>query len=288
VITFFSVPKAFEGLCERIQRNAVGSWLQLGPDIEVMLFGSDPGVAEAAASLGVRHFPELGRTELGTPLLDGAFATARTEARNPLLCFANADIVLLDDFRLAAERLQRLDGPFLAIGESRDAPVDGSLDFAGPWREDVRRISRQARRRGAGALDYFLFSRDLYGELPPFAVGRVGFDNWLVWRAGASGARVVDLTPSVCALHQRHDYGHVPGGRDATRFSSAEGRRNLELAGPKSHLHTRYDATHVLGRRGLRPNLLRPFRLKENARKAFYKLRTLTPWPPADRARVPK
>jgi hypothetical protein len=282
VITLFSIPKAFAGRADEIQRNAVGTWQRLGPDVQVVLFGDDPGVAEAAVELGVEHVPVVGRSEAGTPLLDAPFAAAQRLAHNPLLCFVNADILLLTDFRRAAERLLAMGRPFLAVGESWDAEVARPLGFAAAWEQELRASTRGARRRGAGALDYFLFTKELYREIPPFAVGRVAFDNWLVWRASASGARVVDVTPSVRAVHQRHDYGHMAGGRNATRLGSGEGRRNLELAGSKAHLHTRYDATHLLGRRRLRRNLLRPFRLKENARKALYRARTHTPWPPAD------
>lgn len=282
MITFFTIPKAFEGMSARIQRNAISSWLELGDDTKVVLFGDDPGVAEASRELGADHVPELSRTELGTPRLDGAFVAAERIAQTPLLCYVNADIVLLDDFLAAAHRLRAGGAPFLGVGESWDVAIEEQLDFAGSWQDRVRELARTGRRRGAGALDYFLFTRRLYDDLPPFAVGRVGFDNWLVWRAGTTGARVVDLTPSVRAVHQRHDYTHVAGGRDATRLTSEEGRRNIDLAGGKSNLHTRYDATHILGRRWLRRNLLRPFRLKENARKAAYKIRTRTPWPPED------
>ncbi|MGZ4316379.1 MAG: hypothetical protein ACXVRS_11175 [Gaiellaceae bacterium] len=282
MISLFTVPKAFEGRSDWIQRNAIGSWTKLGNGVQVLLVGDDPGVAEAAAELGVEHVPELTRSEHGTPLLDGVFASARRLARNPLLCFVNADIVLLDDFARGGERLLAENVPFLAVGDSRDTAIDQPLAFEGDWEADLRRLALRSPRRGAGALDWFLYTRDLYEELPPFAVGRIGFDNWLVWRAWASGARVVDATPSVLAIHQRHDYSHVSGGREATRSTSGEGRRNLELAGDKSHLYTRYDATHILGRRRLRRNVFRAFRLKENLRKAVYKVRTHTPWPPAD------
>jgi len=286
VITFFSIPKAFEGDADQLQRNAVGSWLRVADDVEVILFGADRGVAEAAAELGVAHVPEVAHTEFGTPLIDGTFAFARSAARNDLLCFVNADIVLLDDFGMAARRLRQLEKSFLAVGESWDVALDVRLDFGDAWQDEIRRLARRGRRRGAGALDFFLYTPYIFSVVPAFAVGRVGFDNWLVWRAGASGARVVDISRCARVVHQRHDYRHVAGGRDATRHGGVEGSRNLELAGGKSHLHTRYDATHVLGPRRLYPNLLRPFRLKENLRKAFYKIRAHTPWPPGDRVRA--
>ena len=129
--------------------------------------------------------------------------------------------------------------------------------------------------------DYFLYTPDVYDELPPFAVGRFGFDNWLIWKARDRGAVVIDATPSVRGIHQRHDYSHLAGGGAVMRTSD-EANRNLRLIGSKSRLYTRYDATHVLGRGRLRRNALATFRLKENARKALYKLRVHTPWPPRD------
>lgn len=279
MLTIFTAPKAMTGDADRIQRNAIGSWLRLDPDVQVVLVGDDPGVAEAAAELGADHAAGVAPNEQGTPQLDRVFAAAREAARHRLLCFANGDIVLGRDFAEAARTLAARFDSFLAVGESWDAPL-GALDFDVRWEEDVAAALAGARRRGAGALDFFLFTDDLLREVPPYAIGRIGFDNWLVWRAGAEGGAVIDVTGAVRPLHQRHDYGHLRGGRAATRHESPEGRRNLELAGGKSRLHTRYDATHVLGRRGVRRNLLRPFRLKERARRAVYRLRLLTPWPP--------
>lgn len=279
MLTIFTAPKAMTGDADRIQRNAIGSWLRLEPGVQVVLVGDDPSVAEAAAELGAEHVAQAAPNEQGTPRLDSVFAAARGVARHRLLCFANGDIVLGADFAAAARTLDARFRSFLAVGESWDAPL-GTLDFGPAWEDDVRTALAHARRRGAGALDFFLFTDDLFRELPPFAIGRIGFDNWLVWRAGTDGAAVVDLTGAVRPLHQRHDYGHLRGGRAATRHESPEGRRNLELAGGKSRIHTRYDATHLLGRRGVRRNLLRPFRLKERLRKTVYRLRLLTPWPP--------
>ena len=44
-----------------LQANAIGSWIRLNASCEVILFGDDPGVAEAAARFGVRHEPQLAR-----------------------------------------------------------------------------------------------------------------------------------------------------------------------------------------------------------------------------------
>ena len=91
--------------------------------------------------------------------------------------------------------------------------------------------------------------------MPPFAVGRAGFDNWLVWKARQVGI-VVDATHDVRAVHQPHGYEHVTGGMDEAYYGE-EAARNLELAGGKGHVYTLHDASHVLRDGKLRRNLAR-------------------------------
>ena len=106
--------------------------------------------------------------------------------------------------------------------------------------------------------------------MPPFAIGRACFDNWLVWHA-RQGAIVVDATADVVAAHQRHDYAHVDGGKEEAYYGE-EAARNLELSGGKSRLYTLHDASHVLRGGRLRRNPGAPLRWRENVRKAAWKL----------------
>jgi len=266
VITFFTIPKPWTGEAATLQENAIGSWRALG--CRVLLLGDEPGVADAAVRLGAEHVPSVARNEYGTPLLDSAFAQAHAAARGDALCFANADIVLAGDFTAAADAVLAALRPVLMIGESWDTPVPASLVFDEGWETRLA----PGRKRGAGALDWFVFTHDLFTEIPPFAVGRAAFDNWLVWAARDAGAPVVDATRRVHAVHQAHGYGHVAGGFATTR-SGPEVEANWRLIGGKDRVYTRYDATHVLTRNGVRKNLGSTLRAKERARKAVWKLR---------------
>ena len=116
----------------------------------------------------------------------------------------------------------------------------------------------------------FVFTAGLYSDVPPFAIGRACFDNWLVWRA-RQDAIVVDATADVVAAHQRHDYGHVDGGKHEAYYGD-EAARNLQLAGGKSRLYTLHDASHVLRNGRLRRNPGATLRWRENVRKAAWKL----------------
>ena len=260
MLTIFSVPKPFEGRIGEIQRRALASWAALGEDVQVLLLGDEAGTAEAARDAGAEHIAELARTEHGTPRLDAAFAVAAAASRHRLRCFANADVILFDDLPTAAERVAAETGRFLIVGQTVDVDEAGS-------REEAR---TRGRRRGAAALDYFVFPAGLYADVPPFAIGRACFDNWLVWRA-RQDAIVVDATADVVAAHQRHDYAHVDGGKEEAYYGE-EAARNLELAGGKSRLYTLHDASHVLRGGRLRRNPGAPLRWRENVRKAGWKL----------------
>src|SRR6185503_14634018 len=97
-VTFFTVPKSFVGSTKIIQDNAIGSWKRLGSGCDIVLFGNDLGVANAAERHKTRHEPLTRRNELGTPLISDAFHRMNALARHPIVAFVNSDIILLDDF----------------------------------------------------------------------------------------------------------------------------------------------------------------------------------------------
>jgi hypothetical protein len=248
LLTLFTVPKAFTGHSGLIQRNAIGSWKQLQTDVDVILCGDDVGVAEAAEEMGVRHIPHVERNDYGTPILSSVFSAARAASPSPLLGYVNADIILFRDFVAAAAQLPE---NHLMIGGRWDIELSRQLDFRGSWESELRRtIETTGVRAPPLWIDYFVFSRKgLLADLPPFAVGRPFWDNWMIYRARSLGIPVVDATRSVDAVHQNHDYKHVPLG-SGSRWDGPEAEANAALAGdiPYMSLH---HATHVLTSKGL-------------------------------------
>jgi hypothetical protein len=255
MITFFSTPKPFRGHIGVIQRNAICSWKLLHPDTEVILFGYEEGAAEAARELGARHEPEVDRNSLGTPLLSSLFDRADRLARHGRLCFLNADILLSGDFLAASTRLAQMQESSLMVGRRCDVDITQPLDFSRPdWSEGLLSMARElGRLRPPQWIDYFVFPRGLLSQqVPPFAVGRPGYDNWLLWKVRSMGVPVVDATQVVLAVHQNHDYSHHPGGQSGL-WQDVEARQNYALLG-KGHFATIDNATHRLTPNGLRPN----------------------------------
>jgi hypothetical protein len=270
LLTIFSIPKSFDGDAGPIQWNAIRSWAAI-PGARVVLLGDEAGVAEAAAALAAAHVGGIATNEHGTPRLDDAFARLEETADESVRCFVNADIILYEDMVPAVGAVRAWREQFLVVGRTTDLEVGEDVRDPADRARLRDRARVEGRSRGATAIDYFVFTPGLFGEIPPFVVGRARFDNWLVWRARARGV-VVDASDAISAIHQHHDYGHIEGGQEAAHFG-VEADRNLQLAGGKSRLFTIHDASHVLGPDlRVRRNVGGMLRIRENVRKAAWKL----------------
>src|SRR5712671_2733254 len=140
MITFFTTPKPFLGHIGVIQRNAIESWKRVHPEAEVILFGDEEGAAEAALELHIRHVPVVKRNEHGTKYLSPIFDGAQDLAHHPCLCYINCDIILVSDFRAAAERVLSAGGRFMMAGRRWDTDITTPIDFyAADWEAQVRR-----------------------------------------------------------------------------------------------------------------------------------------------------
>ena len=249
MLTLFCIPKAFQGRTAALQRNALASWTRLEAGVEILVFGNDAGVGEAAAAIGARHVPDVARNEYGTPLLSSLFEQAQRIAAHDALCYVNSDIALLSDFLPAVSHVAGGERRFLIGGQRWDIDMPDDWRVGAPGWEDVLRtlVRNSGRLQGPQAIDYFVFRRGLYPRVPPFAIGRTAWDNWLLLDAWRSGAVVVDATAAITAIHFNHDYSHA-GGRKRV-FDGPEAVRNHELL--CDSVFSLAHASHVLSDGGL-------------------------------------
>jgi serine/threonine protein kinase/tetratricopeptide (TPR) repeat protein len=255
-ITCFLVPKPFAGHAGLIQENALRCLRALG--MPVLVMGDEEGVSSTAARYGARHLPEIPRNEQGTPRVDGAFELARRSAETPYLCYLNADILLPRDFLARVMPLLDRAPRALFVGRRWNLEITESLAFDDVgWQALEDRRIREGLCPGPAAMDYFLFPRDAFLEMPAFAIGRPGWDNWMVHEAKGEGRPVVDLSPIVAVVHQNHDFNHLPGG-EADYRNGAESLANRHLAGGYFHLLNLEDATHLATEGGLKRRWRRP------------------------------
>jgi len=230
-ITIFTAPKPFsDPHIIIIQRNAVRSWKMLGPDAEVLLIGDENGIKEEARHLGVGHIPDVEVNSMGTPLVSSIFSLVRHASTSDHLIYLNADIILLPDTLKIIQQINQGNEDFLIVGRRWDLDLNSEIAFNANWANELKsRAVTQGKIHGPTAMDYFVFPKHLYQEIPPFAVGRAGWDNWMIYHGMQQPWQVIDATPAMMVIHQNHDYNHLPGGKP--HFDLDESSQNVDLAG---------------------------------------------------------
>jgi len=133
--------------------------------------------------------------------------------------YANGDIIGTHDFVETVDAVSRVEvgWNFLMVGRRTDVPwseaeaydaTEEGFDFIGHYIDRGRLFVPYAE-------DYFTVTRDAinWTGVPPFVVGRPGYDIWLVDHAHHKhGVAVVDATKTVPMIHQTDENGNFSWG----------------------------------------------------------------------------
>lgn len=227
-ILFLTCPKRFHEETGQMQVRAIRSWRALGA--EVALLGPETDVETAPVMEGVFTRIVPGREGISKLPLFSDLLKAITSNPSPLLCYLNADILLpgnLAGLKASHDAFfyeeERLPEKFLITGSRWDLgagvfPEDpgsneavvGMLQKGGP-QGDVE-------LHDESAMDYFIFPKGMFDEIPPLIVGRGGYDNALLAYCMRRGIPVIDSSREWPVLHQFHGYQHKAGGRNEVYF----------------------------------------------------------------------
>jgi hypothetical protein len=229
MITFFTVPKPFKGDIAIIQENAIKSWLRLHSKCEVILYGDEEGVKEICEKYSLSHVPSIEKNEYGTPTLKFIFNNVQKISKNKILCYVNSDIILFSDVITTIKRIPFQ--KFLLVGQRRDADISNIINYEDlAWESELRDYIMENQKPFHGGIDYFIFPKHTFSEIPPFAVGRAGWDNWMIYNSRKLNIPTIDATQSIMAVHQNHSYSHVPN-RTGINYYGPESDNNVILSG---------------------------------------------------------
>lgn len=148
--------------------------------------------------------------------------------------YANAD-VLFDKKQvhalynsLCGAWPHELSGDFLVTGQRVDILENGA-----------RRLHRPS------GMDYFIFRRGMFHDLPKTIMGRAYCDSALVAYCLRRDIPVIDASYALRVEHQFHDYGHVAGGRRTVCLGD-DAMANKRNNGLRDFGPNVLDATHTL------------------------------------------
>lgn len=267
MITIFTSARPFSNPhINLIQRNAIASWKKLRPSCEIIIVGDEEGIAQVAREFDLIHISNVEKNAEGKPLKNAVFREAIKKASHKLVCFVNADILLLNDLLEAVKRIPLAN--FLLAGRRWDVDIKKPIPFSHPQYEMALRnkVKKEGNLHGPAALDYVVFPKHVDLAMPPFAMNRGGWDNWIIYRFKSLRIPVIDATAAVTSVHQNHPMHLI---KNLWRENPLA-RNELALAGGFSSFLTLREADLLLTPYGLEKP---PFPRKALAYLAFYK-----PW----------
>ena len=269
MITFLSSPKAFTGNVRKIQLNAIRSWLAVHPDAEVIIYGDSERAVDACREVGVHNVPDIPCSPSGVPYFNSIVDHARIHARHDIQCYLNCDILMTE---AVLKAIKPLEFPrYLVIGQRIDLSEGVDLDVTtANWKDELRKLAEQgkANMHAPSGMDYFIFPRGLWEGLPLLVIGRGGYDGALVAFCLRNKIPLINATLAILALHQFHDYGHMPGGEKEV-FYCADARNNWRLHNVYYSISNSDDAPWLIVNGALLPNSIQ----KDWLRRIELKLR---------------
>lgn len=221
MISIFAIPKDFNRPWDDSpdqQLIAINSWQALRPAPEIILLGDAYYVKEIAEAHKFKHVPDIGCNEHDTPLVNDVFAKGEAAASHDLVMYINADIVLPPDFMIQVARIASLPNVF-AVGQRWDTDgfehgMTGRHGWQHLWRE------KWAKQHAPSGLDYFIYRKGTLGEIPPFAIGRWVWDNWLMWNAHQRGLNTIDLSEALTIFHPDHPVAAEHGFQQGPEYEA--------------------------------------------------------------------
>lgn len=236
MITIFSTPKNFEGIFDIIQQNAFNGWRALGNEVEIIIFGNSIGSEQNAKMINAVYLPDVRVTESGVPYLSDLFEKARKYSSYDILTFINADIILPNNFLNIVSEVKNQLKKFLIVGHRWDMDVDNIIDFTDRhvMKEFWQRAKKDSVQHPCTGIDYFVFNKNAFKTIPDFAIGRPGYDNWLLWNARRHFLPLVNVSNDIIAIHQNHHFNFHNLKADPKIYYEEDGKKNQMIHGEKT------------------------------------------------------
>ena len=220
VFTTFKCPKC-DSLRQKIEDNTLHTWSKMN-------------------KVTFEVISNMATNEHGVPILGDMYTKMFQKCPDAqTYTYVNGDIMATSDFVETIEAVQSI-GNFLMVGKRTNVPWSENHDaehanFNFDWHF----------RRGAlfrsDAQDYFTVTKNAidWKTIPPFVVGRPGYDNWLVDHIyHNSKVALIDATKTISVIHQTDAEGNVAQGGKMVKSSSDREYNRLIGKGQWDHGRT--------------------------------------------------
>lgn len=192
-----------------LNNRTLQNWRSLH-GINVIVFSNCSKVKLISEQAGWTVLPVI-REAAACPILPDMFLEAQRKFRSTYYGYANGDLLFTDGLMKTLEKIFckfQNDKKILIVG--RRTNVNSSLlsGINSQFGDEVEDYAiKYGERFQPDALDYFITNTLFPWEnFLPLAVGRRGYDNWVLAYARLNNFTVIDASDSVTCLHQTLDW----------------------------------------------------------------------------------
>lgn len=203
MITIYSTFRTFEiKEYNKIQRDALESWLKLDPRPEILILGNDPGTARVCKEYGVTHIDSVPVTRCGTPYLNAMIEMAEAYAANDIMLLLAGDVMIAQDTIDVARKMKKLTDKFCVCARKKHVE----------WNKGKKKFSfKKWATWQAG--DYYMHTKGLFDGMPAFLIGRHLCEKYM-YRMACQANALVDATDRITVLHQSHPHFFRPENKE--------------------------------------------------------------------------
>lgn len=191
-----------------VYTNAVKNWHSLSQNVRTIAFTNDSEIETLAREGGWLTLPIRETACFGTPILRSMFRQAMDlPTKSKLYAYVNADLVFNDGLVKTLKEITKSPyfekGPILVVGKRIDVNISRLHEPEINSTGDVDGLAKHGNISWGFAADYYITNELFPWEfVPNLVIGRPLIDNWLIWYARQIGAKVIDITGTVLAVHQ--------------------------------------------------------------------------------------
>lgn len=181
------------------------------------------------------HHNQVQVNAFGVPVLKSLFQVAKEQCPDAVTySYVNGDILLRHDFVDTLEAVAShaflhnsneddSTSSFLVVGKRKNANWRHHNTSASDPFFDYQERFRRARLFHGQAQDYFVVNNKFdWSDIPPFVIGRAGYDNWLVdYAYHHPNVHLVDATSTLSAMHMTDMDGNMAWGGPAIHVDDA-------------------------------------------------------------------
>jgi len=189
---------------ETMQLNSLRSWIALEHEKEIYVFNRDDSVKDMCKNIDVKlveDYESSPHSDIPTWRAMRNFAHS-ISTDDDIIIWVNSD-VMFDESLIETIRqvLQNKIENFVLVGQKYDWSNFYKLDNE----FKIGSLSPLVKH-GEYAIDYFIFKKNLFENVPGFFIARQKFDNYLLSKA-INEYFTIDCTNTLLCVHHRHDYG---------------------------------------------------------------------------------